>query len=493
VFIFKDYSLVRVAKVLIITVVFMLCLGAVKFFPTIEFLHQHPRHIYDYSGFSLNSLYFGLFSHDQTLNAIEKLPIEEHGFVNGVTGAMDENGMYIGVIPFLLFILGIGLHDKRRFYLFLCLLIFLWISFGNRPRLELWSLLHLLPVYNSMRVAQRFRIVFMLCLAALAGFGFQNTNAFLKRNIANPTVTRFISSGILVFVLGDLLATNSLVFKDAFPIPPLPVTKNEQFYQVWDFPAYNKDGWINPDAGVDSDPFTSYNPYGRFSSFGSLYPTFLSNIGTINGYETAEVPRNAVPVSSDNYQGEVYLAGTAGSVDISSWSPNEVIVNVQAASEGFVVLNQNYYSGWKVKGESERKPEDKNGLLAVKISPADRQLELYYLPTSFIIGSIVTGVTILLCGFLLFGLTQTNFLRSNHHRKIIIDTVRTNIAHAVGNLSLGKSGLQIVFQIWLAVGHINAPGTGGHSGSVGWIPVISGIPAQIRKIRQIRNQDDLLI
>jgi hypothetical protein len=289
------------------------------------------------------------------------------------------------------------------------------------------------------------------------------------------------------------LATNSLVFKDAFPIPPLPVTKNEQFYQVWDFPAYNKDGWINPDAGVDSDPFTSYNPYGRFSSFGSLYPTFLSNIGTINGYETAEVPRNAVPVSSDNYQGEVYLAGTAGSVDISSWSPNEVIVNVQAASEGFVVLNQNYYSGWKVKGESERKPEDKNGLLAVKISPADRQLELYYLPTSFIIGSIVTGVTILLCGFLLFGLTQTNFLRSNHHRKIIIDTVRTNIAHAVGNLSLGKSGLQIVFQIWLAVGHINAPGTGGHSGSVGWIPVISGIPAQIRKIRQIRNQDDLLI
>jgi len=75
---------------------------------------------------------------------------------------MDENGNVhrhhtVGTI-----LIGIGLYDKRRMFLALCLVVFLWLSFGNRSRpVELWTLLHLLPVYNSMRIAQRFRIVFM--------------------------------------------------------------------------------------------------------------------------------------------------------------------------------------------------------------------------------------------------------------------------------------------------------------------------------------------
>ncbi len=141
-----------------------------------------------------------------------------------------------------------------------------------------------------------------------------------------------------------------------------------------------------------------------YSSFGALIPAFLSNIGTINGYETANVPRNAVAASSENYRGEIYLQGTNGSVYISSWSPNKITITVNASDHGLVVLNQNYYSGWNVRGDRDRKIEEIDGLLAVRVSPEDERIELRYLPASFVVGFIVTSVTTLLS--LIYGVLQ---------------------------------------------------------------------------------------
>jgi hypothetical protein len=394
---FKEFRVLKAIKTLYIVLVFALCLGAIKFVPAAEFLQEHPRHIYDYSGFSLNSLFFGLFSRDQTLAAIAKLPVEQHGFVNGVTGGMDENGMYIGIIPFLLFLLGIGLHDKLRMFLLLCFVTFLWISFGNRPRLELWSMLHLLPVYNSMRIAQRFRIVFMLCLALFAGFGLQTVRNSIAQVVANRNLVQFVTLLILLGVLVDLLIVNSRVLQDAFPIPPLETAKSEEFYQVWELPSYDSNGFIiSGSENNKSAPSEAHNSYGMYTSFGALMPAFLSNIGTINGYETANVPRNAIAASSENYRGEIYLQGTYGSAHISSWSPNKITITVNASDHGLVVLNQNYYSGWKVRGDRGRKTEEIDGLLAVRVSPEDERIELHYLPASFVVGLIVTSVTVLL-------------------------------------------------------------------------------------------------
>ncbi|MEW5956862.1 MAG: hypothetical protein AB1801_03995 [Chloroflexota bacterium] len=417
-FIFREYSLWRLTKLLAVILVFMLCLGAIKFFPTFEFQHTHPRLVYDYSGYSLNSLRFSLFSRDQTLAAIAKLPIEQAGFFNGVTGGMDENGMYIGLIPFVLFLSGIGLYDKRRMFLFLSFLIFLWISLGNRPRAELWSLLHLLPVYNSMRLAQRFRIVLMLCLAILAGFGFQTLRRYTFRLVPNKSLTRFLTSAVLGVVLIDLLVVSSPVFRNAFSVPPVAITKSEEFHQVWGFPSYDHTGWIigpadtifekdsrligpvsqvaGPLYGEQAEPTVAYTSSSLlYASYGSLYPTFLANIGTINGYESANVPKQAVPVSAQGYKGEVYLKDTTGEVAISDWSPNRVTIKANVSSPGFAVLNQNYYAGWHSKGAGEREVEEVDWRLAVRVLPGDQAIELYYQPISFIIGGFVTLATIL--------------------------------------------------------------------------------------------------
>jgi hypothetical protein len=375
---FKEYKLTKVAKLLAVTLVFAFCIGAIKFLPAIEFLQANPRRIYDYSGFSLNSLQFGLLSRDQTLGAIGNLPLEKPGFLDGVTGGMDENGMYIGIIPLGLSLIGIGLHDKRRMLLALCLIIFLWLSFGNRSRpIELWTPLHLLPVYDSMRVAQRFRIVFMLCLSVFAGFGLRTADSYMARLVPRPALTRFFAPAVLLFVLVDLWTVNSPIYKDAFPIPPLETVRNDVFHQVWAMSAYDRasqQSWL-PDS--------------------ALYPALLSNVGVIDCYETANVPRSAVPISSPDYKGEAYLLGTGGTAQISAWSPNRITVDVDTSSAGFLVLNQNYYPGWSLERGGGDQVEDKDGLLAVRVTPSDHRLVLHYLPSSFIAGLAVTLTSIL--------------------------------------------------------------------------------------------------
>lgn len=395
-FSFREYSFFRLVKLMLVIVTFTLCLGAVKILPAIEFQLAHPRLWYGYSGYSLNSLRFSLFRRDQTMEAIINLPIEQHGFLNGVTGGMGENGMYIGLFPFLLFILGIGLHSKRRMFLFLCLLIFLWIIFGNRPRAELWSLLHLLPIYNSMRMAQRFRVVFVLCLAILAGFGFQTVKHYLFRVAPNRTLAQFLTSAILLAVLTDFLAVSWPILKNTFSIPPLEITRSDDFYQIQKLPPYFQNGWIPLDETGQLDPAYADDPLRFHSSFGSsLYPAFLSNLGTVDGYEPANVPRNAVPASANNYKGEVYLEGTAGTVAISGWSPNRLIVDVDVSSPGVLVVNQNYYPGWHAANGEEREVEEVDQLLAVKVFPGDQKVELYYRPMSFVVGAFITMATTL--------------------------------------------------------------------------------------------------
>lgn len=395
--VFKEHSLFRVTKLLAVVLTFMLCLGAIKFLPGIDFQLTYPRNMYDYSGYSLQSLWFSLFSRDQSLAAIMNLPIEQPGFLTGVTGGMDENGMYIGFIPFVLLVVGIGLHNKRRMILFLTFLFFLWLSLGTRPPAELWTLLHLLPVYKAMRVAQRFRIIFMLCLAILAGFGFQTMMGYIDKFAPNRSLARFFTASLLGFVLIDLLAVSVPIFKDAFPIPPLPVTQNESFHHVWELPSYDKNGWIKAASIPYPHPFEAYNPFPMYSSYGSVYPAFLSNIGTINVAHSARVPRNARPISAETYRGEVYLKGTTGPVEIIYWSPNKLIIAVDPPAPGFLVVNQNYYAGWRARvgGQEKREVEKIDQCLAVRVFPGDQRVELSYLPTTVVVGLIVTSVTAL--------------------------------------------------------------------------------------------------
>jgi len=66
--------------------------------------------------------------------------------------------------------------DARIFYALLGLAT-LWLSAG--PPIGLWPAVYWLPGFNFIRVASRFTLLGMLCLAMLAGFGFERLAAAL--------------------------------------------------------------------------------------------------------------------------------------------------------------------------------------------------------------------------------------------------------------------------------------------------------------------------
>ncbi|MBF0286414.1 MAG: hypothetical protein HQM14_01235 [SAR324 cluster bacterium] len=389
-----------IAKNVLLTgsiLIWTICLGAIKFLPSYDFMNTYPRQLTEYSGYSVESLYDSLFDREQKLTTIKKYfdekTYDQQGFWSGLSYFMDENGMYVGWIAGGLFLLGIGLHGMRHWQLVLLFLIFLWLGFGDRASPSLWQLLQQLPVYDTMRVAQRFRIIFMLCFALLAGMGLQTIKNFLLHKLPGVSAANGIAFIVILILLGDLFMVNRASFNEAFPIPPITGQRSDNqttFIQISKYTNYDKNGFLKP------------NELHVTSSWSALYPVFLLNMGTIdyNCFTNPDIPKNAIPANNPKYKGEVFLHEAEGKVEISDWTPNRLKIAVNVSNAGYVVVNQNYYSGWHA--DDGRPIEKWNGLLAIKVSPEDKMIELYYRPASFVIGGIVSllmVVLLVLCVF----------------------------------------------------------------------------------------------
>ena len=376
----------KVLQNLVLTLGFCLSVGAIKFIPSLLFLKEYPRKITDYSGYSVKILFHSLLDRDQLLVSLFKYP-KVKGFWEGRNYGWDENGMYIGILPFLLFLVGL-INPKKDKKIVFSFWIFLWLAFGNRITPSLWNFIHRLPVFDSMRVAQRFRYIFLLCMSLLTGYGVSYIKEKVRHRFRNPWIEKGIMYFVLSFVFLDLLAVNSPLFDQAFIIPPLKVSSSSEFCQIWKLTNYDSDGWLLPGAAH------------TYSSWTGLYPAFLAHMGTIQGYGHLRTPRNPLPRSAPNYKGEVYIEGTEGRVKYTSWSPNRLKIKVEVKNKGYLIINQNFYPGWKSKDKSKKILNIK-GLLGLSISPQDSLVEIYYLPIDFLLGTFITILSIFFTIFLL--------------------------------------------------------------------------------------------
>jgi hypothetical protein len=350
--------------------VLMLGLGAVKFFPSIALMRMFPRNIDEYSGYSLSSLATSLFSRRfaAALRGFDHVP----GFWHGMSYGADENCMYIGVVAGLLFVVGVWTKHQYRPAWLALVLTTLCIAFGDRIQPSLWQLVHHLPVYDSMRVAQRFRVVMLLGVALFCGLGAMSlTQVVLQR--FGIRHARWVGGALVLLVASDVISATYSLMKHAFALPALMAERRPE-------------------------PFQQY-----FRTPAEMLSGALRNIGTIDCYEPLFVPRNAIPSESPRYSGEVFLQGTSGKVEMATWSPNRLRLNVVADGPGWVIVNQHGYPGWKVEqgnavtamicenGNCERR---RDGLLAVEVSPGKAVLDVYYRPDSFVFG-VATSFTFL--------------------------------------------------------------------------------------------------
>jgi hypothetical protein len=277
--------------------------------------------------------------------------------------------------------------------LLVCFLVCVWLAFGMRAPLSPWKLLHKLPVFNIMRVAERFRLAFLLCGAVFAGLGLQTLQTAAGRRTAS-----LIGPVLAALVLGDLVWVNGRIWRDAFPIPPQVSQRasGNEFSQVWASAPYDRHGSLV--ERLQSAGQAAIPDYGLlYAANSSHYPAFLRNQGIVYGYEDEAVPKRALPVTSPQYRGEVWLEDARGEAELVRWTPNRLTVRVRAERDGYLLVNQNYYPGWRAQGDPARPVLPYDDLLAVAVGPADREIELYYRPASFMVGAWVSGLTLAGC------------------------------------------------------------------------------------------------
>lgn len=328
-------------------------LSSIKLLPTLTFLHNHPRPT-------------GMNDH-LTLSLLPQI------FTNrtrsGIPSFSDtrwewhEYSAYIGIVPLLLFAAGIIVCARRKeFPLVVTTVVFLFLAFGEFHPLAPWSLLHRLSFFRSMRVPSRFLVVFLFGLALVAGMALSWFEKHQFSGKVRCLVQRAVCLGVVLLVGFDLILVSSRAFFEAFPTPPKTLSRREKFRQI---------------TGKDH----------------AMLEAFVRNEGTINGYEPVHLPVGALAFDNPLYKGEVFLKETKGNVKIASWSPNRIeILIIDISQEGYLCINQNFDRGWRVIGE--RKVISLDGIIATRVARDDKRVVFYYLPTSFIMGILISAIGI---------------------------------------------------------------------------------------------------
>ncbi len=377
----RELGLVRTGRRIGTLVALTVLLGAIKLLPSIDFMRDFPRQAEQPTGFSMQSLSVGLFSRDQRLEvaATQFDGVHSGELLRGISADYDDVGMYVGPLVAALFALGLACQGRKTWKLLLAFLFFLLLSLGDRLPLGPYQILQQLPVFESMRFAERYRLVWLLCALLVAGSGLQLVRRALGSRFPGRPYGDVVVAATLLAVLIDLFVVTRPIYQAAFPIAPMTFRASPEFRQIAGLPNYDADGFV-------PKPYGQARVYGAWSAH---YPAFLMNLGFARCYESALVPRAAVPMRAKGYRGEVHLTGTAGEVATEFWSPNKLRFRVRAASSGRLIVNQNYYRGWRA---SDGRPiTSAAGLLAIAVGPQDREIEISYARDSFVVGALVSA------------------------------------------------------------------------------------------------------
>ncbi len=351
---------------------FLLC--AVKLFPMLEFIGQNPREKEEAGGLTLKILYHMLLDPNQeTLDMMNWL----EGYRMGLTYEWHEYGAYVGVIPLLLCLAGSVVYFRRHWPLIVAGMVSLVIAMGNGTLLNIWALLHRLPVYDSLTVPSRYIACFVFFLALIAAMTFQGV---ADRCRQRPGGTgRLMRAGVIaafLFIPYHLIEMNSGIFWNAFRVDPIELPRHDLFAQRYRETRF----------------------YEEYLTNSSIYPVFLSNSGLIEGYEVMHIPRGDVKVFGEpGYRGEHYFDFPSGERELILFSPNKLMFDIKLDRSNLLILNQNYDRGWRAAADGERLAvSHTDGLISVVLPPGQYRLEIYYLPQAFLVGLSVSIVSLLL-------------------------------------------------------------------------------------------------
>jgi len=343
---------VKPAVLFALIVIPALALSGAKLVPAYLFMNSYPRDFGSYvEGYSLRMMW----------EAVLGKPAAEYIFYYHFPEEKwhwHEYTAYVGILPIVLALAALKSGRPERWVLSGVTLLFLLLSMGHQmPGFSLWDSLRSLPVISSTRVPERFINMAYVGLSLLSGLGLTK----LEKK------SRTLAALLLAFILFDLLMASHVVVAMTYDISP----ENQWLY-----------------GKTRQDLF-----YQEVNRMGSLSAVLL-NIGDAKCYtgfpglaSSNVTPKYINGGVNRGYRGEVYLLNGRGNVTLVRITPNLVEAEVAATGEDTLILNQNYYSGWRVQGASGGAAYSSNGLVAADVSPADGQVTFSFVPVRFLIGA----------------------------------------------------------------------------------------------------------
>jgi hypothetical protein len=329
-------------------------LGLLRLVPVIEHTAAHPRVVND---------------RDYTWpwELFEMYGLRHRAWVvPGHQYVWPEYGNYLGLVGLALMLVGAYVVARRRRVLLPIVagvVTFLVFQLGNLVPLPWWLLRHL-PVFNHLRVPSRFTVIAGMFMCVLIGVAVDELAAPALADWRGVS-PRARGVGLLATLLAvafvvDAAQFNRQLWEKTFSGPPRSLPRAAEFHQA---------------------PGNAGLMY--------LYPP--ANQGSLSCFEETPIPIS--PALRPNLPADEYLRDpTAGTVRRVRWSPNRIDLDVDLLRPGRVIVNQNHGSGWRVSGGTILSDQ---GLLAADVPAGRHAVTFSYLPTSVVVGGILTALTAL--------------------------------------------------------------------------------------------------
>jgi hypothetical protein len=325
--------------------VFGLGFAALRLVPMSEQLDIYPKHPFGIEAITMRLISIFLFSRNQYLFR----PRASFEF------AFCEYGAYISVFFAALAVLGLVSRPVRSLPWLVPAAIFVLFARGwTGPNSVVFILLYL-PMGESTGLPGRYLIPFVFCVGVIAAYGTD----FLCSKFA--PWGKWISIVLLALGLMDSWYVGAPNSRYLFLYPLQTVPYSATFRQYWT---------------LNTGTMTEINE---------------ANMGSVNcqGYGYNDIPENPLGYNQTGYRGEYYLLGP-GTVDQTLWTPNRLRYEVNAPTATRLVVNQNLYPGWRLRGDGELYEE--KGLIAVRIPAGHHSVELVFAPTHIVLAVWITIV-----------------------------------------------------------------------------------------------------
>jgi hypothetical protein len=315
--------------------------------PTLYQAYEHPRIADTRKHFlPLSGLIDALLNHDPRITALH---------FDGQDGRWHEYALFIGIIPLVLFFVGIALFWKKELAILIAGFVMLIFGLGNVTENAPWNWLHALPAFHGFQLPYRFNIFFIFAAAIFAGLAA----TFLLKRWNSKHYVRAALICLLILGIADIFFVGYRMHATSFPIPAPAVIPEPEFRQFTDLHK------------------------NRTGAYSSMHYNLLSNRGTLNPFDPLPHSSFAAGFNEPDYRGELYLEGN-GTASYALWTPNKLVVHVSVPAQTQLIINQNYDEGWRVL--DGRPAQNVRGLLATTVTPSDKEITFRYRTPYWLLG-----------------------------------------------------------------------------------------------------------